>query len=32
MTYDAPELNISIRDYVATVEINRPPHNFFDLR
>ena len=30
MTYDAPELNISIRDYVATVEINRPPHNFFD--
>ncbi|MFK7945015.1 MAG: enoyl-CoA hydratase/isomerase family protein [Paracoccaceae bacterium] len=30
MTYDAPELNISIRDFVATVEINRPPHNFFD--
>ncbi len=30
MTYDAPELEVSIRDFVATVEIQRPPHNFFD--
>ena len=30
MTYDAPELTVEIRDYVATVEIQRPPHNFFD--
>lgn len=30
MPYDAPELGIEIRDYVATVEIKRPPHNFFD--
>ena len=30
MPYDAPELGIDIRDYVATVEIRRPPHNFFD--
>lgn len=30
MPYDAPELGIDIRDYVATVEIKRPPHNFFD--
>ena len=30
MPYDAPELGIEIRDYVATVEIRRPPHNFFD--
>jgi len=27
---DAPELNVSLKDFVATVEINRPPHNFFD--
>ncbi len=30
MTYDAPELAVSIRDFVATIEIQRPPHNFFD--
>ena len=30
MPYDAPELGIDIRDFVATVEIRRPPHNFFD--
>jgi enoyl-CoA hydratase/carnithine racemase len=30
MPYDAPELGIEIRDHVATVEIRRPPHNFFD--
>jgi enoyl-CoA hydratase/carnithine racemase len=30
MPYDAPELGVEIRDYVATVEIRRPPHNFFD--
>lgn len=30
MTYDAPELTVEIRDFVATVEIQRPPHNFFD--
>lgn len=30
MTHDAPELTVEIRDSVATVEIQRPPHNFFD--
>ena len=30
MHYDAPELIVSITDFVATVEIQRPPHNFFD--
>ena len=30
MTYDAPELTVEISDFVATVEIQRPPHNFFD--
>lgn len=30
MLYDAPELIVSIQDFVATVEIQRPPHNFFD--
>ncbi len=30
MTYDAPELTVEIADFVATVEIQRPPHNFFD--
>ncbi|MGD1923239.1 MAG: enoyl-CoA hydratase/isomerase family protein [Paracoccaceae bacterium] len=30
MTYDAQELTVEIRDFVATVEIQRPPHNFFD--
>lgn len=32
MPYDAPELRIDIRDHVATVEIRRPPHNFFDFQ
>ncbi|HSF96781.1 MAG TPA: enoyl-CoA hydratase/isomerase family protein [Thermohalobaculum sp.] len=27
---DTPDLGIEIRDFVATVEIRRPPHNFFD--
>jgi enoyl-CoA hydratase/carnithine racemase len=26
----APDLALTIRDHVATVEIQRPPHNFFD--
>jgi enoyl-CoA hydratase/carnithine racemase len=34
MTNDTPDLGpdlaITIRDHVATVEIQRPPHNFFD--
>lgn len=30
MLYDASELIVSIQDFVATVEIQRPPHNFFD--
>lgn len=30
MPYDAPELTVEIKDFVATVEIQRPPHNFFD--
>ena len=25
-----PDLHLDIRDHVATVEIRRPPHNFFD--
>src|SRR3954471_10218671 len=25
------ELGVELADYVATVEIRRPPHNFFDL-
>jgi len=25
-----PDLSVSLENYVATVEINRPPHNFFD--
>ena len=28
---DAPELNVTLTDYVARVEIQRPPHNFFDV-
>ncbi len=28
--YSQPELGVSLKDYVATVEIRRPPHNFFD--
>ena len=27
---DTPDLAIEMRDFVATVEIRRPPHNFFD--
>ncbi len=27
---DTPDLGIDIRDHVATVEIRRPPYNFFD--
>ncbi|MGI9408575.1 MAG: enoyl-CoA hydratase/isomerase family protein [Hyphomicrobiaceae bacterium] len=27
---DTPDLGISVKDFVATVEIQRPPHNFFD--
>jgi len=27
---DTPDLHLDIRDHVATVEIRRPPHNFFD--
>ncbi len=27
---DAPDLAIDLADHVATVEIRRPPHNFFD--
>lgn len=26
-----PDIHVDIRDYVATVEIRRPPNNFFDL-
>lgn len=29
--YEFPELNVTVGDdYVATVEIDRPPHNYFD--
>jgi enoyl-CoA hydratase/carnithine racemase len=27
---DTPDLSVSLADHVATVEIRRPPHNFFD--
>ena len=27
---DTPDLHVDLRDFVATVEIRRPPHNFFD--
>ena len=27
---DTPDLSLDLRDHVATVEIRRPPHNFFD--
>ncbi len=27
---DTPDLHLDLRDFVATVEIRRPPHNFFD--
>lgn len=30
-TLDTADLGVSLADYVATVEIRRPPHNFFDL-
>ena len=30
MPIDTPDLAIETRDFVATVEIRRPPHNFFD--
>ncbi|MEM9139941.1 MAG: enoyl-CoA hydratase/isomerase family protein [Pseudomonadota bacterium] len=30
MPYDAAELTVEIQDFVATVEIQRPPYNFFD--
>lgn len=31
MADDSAELGIEIRDHVATVEIRRPPNNFFDM-
>jgi enoyl-CoA hydratase/carnithine racemase len=30
MQNDEPELAIKLKEHVATVEIRRPPHNFFD--
>ena len=30
-TLDTQDLGVSIENYVATVEIQRPPHNFFDI-
>jgi enoyl-CoA hydratase/carnithine racemase len=30
-TLDTQDLGVSIDDFVATVEIQRPPHNFFDI-
>ncbi|MGE0484534.1 MAG: enoyl-CoA hydratase/isomerase family protein [Gammaproteobacteria bacterium] len=30
-TLDTKDLGVSIADHVATVEIQRPPHNFFDI-
>ena len=27
---DFPDLGLDLRDHVATIEIRRPPHNFFD--
>jgi enoyl-CoA hydratase/carnithine racemase len=30
-TSNSPDLGIELADFVATVEIRRPPHNFFDL-
>lgn len=29
---DTPDLAVSLSDHVATVEIRRPPHNFFDFQ
>ncbi len=28
---DKPDLGVSVEDHVATIEIRRPPHNFFDI-
>ena len=30
-TLDTTDLGVTIENYVATVEIQRPPHNFFDI-
>ncbi len=30
-TFDTTDLGVSIENHVATVEIRRPPHNFFDI-
>ena len=30
-TLDTQDLGVSIANHVATVEIRRPPHNFFDI-
>lgn len=30
-TLDTADLGVTLEDHVATVEIRRPPHNFFDL-
>ena len=30
--YEFDDLSVSIADYVAEIEIQRPPHNFFDYR
>lgn len=32
MAYDFPELGVHFNGMVATVEIERPPHNFFDFQ
>lgn len=29
---DTPDLSVDLRDHVATVQIRRPPHNFFDFQ
>jgi len=26
------DVSVGVKDYVATVEIHRPPHNFFDVQ
>lgn len=31
ITNDGPDIGVSIDKYVATVEIRRPPHNYFDI-
>ena len=30
MPTEYTDINVSLQDHVATVEIDRPPHNFFD--